>query len=207
VKTSRKAGDSSNGRAVERSSGRGLLTFGVFLLTLGAVALAFYVGMTFERKGMSSRLGLSPAAPAPTPAAPVTTSSPAESPADKFGRLRRAVDLSPASEAARMSAEAGGQPLESSDPEFLYLYGRALLLTDRQPEAAAAFDRVIQRVNENMTSANGELKIDARLAKIAAHLRARDEAAARQAADALSEVVRPAQSPAGEAGASPTPGP
>jgi hypothetical protein len=106
-----------------------------------------------------------------------------------------------------MSAEANGHPLESTDPEFLYLYGRALLLTDRQPEAAAAFDRAIQRAGENTTPANGELKIDARLAETAAHLRARNEAAARQSAEALSEFVRPQQqqAPAGEPAAAPTP--
>ena len=162
----------------------------------------------FERKGMSSRLIPAAATPTPAAAAPRPAAAAfAETPAERYVRLRRAVDLSPASEAARMSAEANGRPLDSTDPEFLYLYGRALLLSDRQPEAAAAFDRAIQRINENMTSANGELKIDARLAKIAAHLRARDDAAAREAADALSEIVR-AQPPAaaGENGAaSPTP--
>ena len=92
-----------------------------------------------------------------------------------------------------MNADAGGQPLNSDDPEFLYLYGRALLLTDRQQDAAAAFDRAIQKINENMTPRNGELKIDARLAKIAAHLRAGDEQAARAAADDFAEVVRSQQ--------------
>jgi protein phosphatase len=212
-KTSRGGGDSSNGRAGTGGSGRGLLTFGVLLVTLAAVGLAFYVGMMFERKGMSKQVGLASNTPTPTPTAvrpPETTFT--ESPAEKFDRLRRAVDLSPASEATRMSEVAQGHPLESPDPEFLYLYGRALLLTDRQPEAAAAFDRAIQRVNENMTPENGELKIDARLAKVAAHLRARNETAAREAADALSEVVRPQQQTppptTGEgAAASPTPGP
>jgi hypothetical protein len=94
-----------------------------------------------------------------------------------------------------MSTQENGQPLESRDPEFLYLYGRALLLSDRQPEAAAAFERAIQRINENMTPANGELKIDARLAKVAAHLRARDYVGARDAAEALSDIVRPQQTP------------
>ncbi|HEX8355266.1 MAG TPA: PP2C family serine/threonine-protein phosphatase [Pyrinomonadaceae bacterium] len=204
-KTSRDGGGSSDVRAAERSTGRGLLTFGVLLITLGAVGLAFYVGMMFERKGMSSQVGLAGDATSATPtppAAPSATRPPetvfAESPAERFDRLRRAVDLSPASEATRMTQDANGRPLESTDPHFLYLYGRALLLTDRQPEAAAAFDRAIQRVNENMTPENGELKIDARLAKVAAHLRARDDAAAREAADALSEVVRPQQQPAGE---------
>ena len=203
--TSREAGGSSNGRAGTGGSGRGLITFGVLLLTLGAVGLSFYVGMMFERKGMSRRVGLAGNTATPSPTASVTT-PPSESPTERFGRLRRAVDLSPASEATRMSAEANGHPLESSDPEFLYLYGRALLLSDRQPEAAAAFDRAIQRAGENMTPVNGELKIDARLAKVAAHLRARDEAAAREAAEALSEVVRPQTPPAGaEPVAPPTP--
>ena len=189
----------------ERKSGRGLLTFGVLLLTLGAVGLAFFVGMVFERRGMSRQLGLAREAATPTPT-PAPASVPAESPAERFERLRRAVDISPASEVARMSAEAGGRPLDSSNPEFLYLYGRALLLTDRQAEAAGAFDRAIQVINENMTPANGELKIDARIAKIAAHLRARDEAAAREAAEALSDVVRPQPTQAGaDAAPAPTP--
>ncbi|HEY0171398.1 MAG TPA: PP2C family serine/threonine-protein phosphatase [Pyrinomonadaceae bacterium] len=205
--TSQGDNGSSKVRAPERGTGRGLLAAGALLLTLGAVALAFYVGMVFERRGMSSRVGLGPAAASPTPADATTAApaapAPAESTADRFERMRRAVDLSPASEAARMASDAQGRPLESTDPEFLYLYGRALLLTDRQPEAAAAFERAIQRAGENTTPANGELKIDARLAEVAAHLRARNEAAARESAEALSEFVRQPQ-PA-PAGGEPTP--
>jgi len=133
------------------------------------------------------------AAPSPTVA---PTQAALEDPEVRFERLRRAVDLSPATEAARMSAESNSQPLNSDDPEFLYLYGRALLLTDRQQDASAAFDRAIQKINENMTPRNGELKIDARLADIAARLRAGDEQAARAAAADLAEVIR---SPQGQA--------
>ena len=89
-----------------------------------------------------------------------------------------------------MSAETNNQPLNSDDPEFLYLYGRALLLTDRQQEAATAFDRAIQKINENTTPRNGELKIDARLARVAALLRGGDPSAARAAADEMSDVIR-----------------
>ncbi|MFL6334869.1 MAG: PP2C family protein-serine/threonine phosphatase [Pyrinomonadaceae bacterium] len=216
--TSKAAASPSNVRNGKGGAGRGLLAFGALLLTVGAVALAFYVGMMYERKGLSSRLSSVVATPSPTPAATTSGTAPArppdaaftETPAERFARLRRAVDLSPASEAERMSAETNGQPLDSTDPEFLYLYGRALLLSDRQPEAAAAFDRAIQRSNENMTPANGELKIDARLAKVAAHLRARNDAAAREAADALSEILRPqpsANTNTENVVASPTPGP
>ncbi|HWS88428.1 MAG TPA: PP2C family serine/threonine-protein phosphatase [Pyrinomonadaceae bacterium] len=210
--TSKAAAAPSNGRAKGGGSGRWLLSFGALLLTLGAVALAFYVGMMFERKGVSSRL--SPAAATPTPTSTPAAATPrppeaafVETPAERFLRLRSAVDLSPASEAARMATEANGQPLDSNDPEFLYLYGRALLLSDRQPEAAAAFDRAIQRINENMTPANGELKIDARLAKVAAHLRARDYVGARDAAEALSEIVRPQQTPTATTEPAPAPTP
>ena len=199
---------SSKARASNGGAGRGLLTVGALLLMAGAAVVAFYVGMMYERKGVAGLTGPAAATPSPTPA-PTRPPEAAfsETPAERFVRLRRAVDLSPASEAARMSSDAQGQPLESQDPEFLYLYGRALLLSDRQPEAAQAFDRAIQKINENMTPANGELKIDARLAKVAAHLRARDDAAARQAADALSELIRPQQTPtaATEPSAAPTP--
>ncbi|MFL6255560.1 MAG: Stp1/IreP family PP2C-type Ser/Thr phosphatase [Pyrinomonadaceae bacterium] len=208
--TSKAAPGPSNVRPAKGGAGRGLLAFGALLLTVGAVALAFYVGMMFERKGMSSRFIPVAATPTPMPAATRPPEAAfVETPAERFVRLRRAVDLSPASEAGRMSADAQGQPLDSPDPEFLYLYGRALLLSDRQPEAVAAFERAIQRINENTTHANGELKIDARLATVAAHLRAHQDAAAREAADALSEFLRP-QPPAlaGEnVVASPTPGP
>ena len=210
-KTSAGDNGSSKVRAPERGGGRGLLAAGALLLTLGAVALAFYVGMVFERRGMAGRVGLAPASASPTPAdaktAPPVSPAPAESAADRFGRMRRAVDLSPAAEAERMASDAQGRPLESTDPEFLYLYGRALLLTDRQPEAAAAFERAVQRAGENMTPSNGELKIDARLAEVAAHLRARNEAAARASAEALSEFVRQPQATpgVGEPVAAPTP--
>ena len=89
-----------------------------------------------------------------------------------------------------MAAEANNHPLASEDPEFLYLYGRALLLSDRQPEAADAFERAIQKAGEHQTPRNGELKIDARLAQVAAHLRAGDAERARLAADSLAEFIR-----------------
>ena len=148
--------------------------------------LAFYVGMMFERKGMRRFIS---ATATPSPLASPTAAA-LEDPEARFDRLRRAVDLSPTTEAIRMTAESNNQPLNSDDPEFLYLYGRALLLTDRQQEAATAFDRAIQKISENMTPRNGELKIDARLARVAALLRGGDPSAARAASDELSDVIR-----------------
>lgn len=192
---------SSNTPRVERKSGGAGRAIGVLLLVLVATGLAFYVGMAFERKAMK-RIAGATAAPTPAPIAAAL-----EDPEARFDRQRRAVDLSPATEAARMSAEMNNLPLGSNDPEFLYLYGRAMFLADKPQDAASAFDLAIKKINENMTPRNGELKIDASMAKVAAHLRAGDAEAARLATEALGEVTRPQQPDANaNLSASPTPG-
>jgi protein phosphatase len=194
---------SSNTPRVERKSGGAGRAFAVLLLVLVVTALAFYVGMTFERKGLKR---LASAASSPTPM-PAPTTAALEDPEAKFNRLRRAVDLSPATEVARMTVETNNLPLNSNDPEFLYLYGRAMFLTDKPQEAASAFDLAIKKINENMTPRNGELKIDASIAKVAAYLRAGDTEAARLATEALAEVTRPQQPDVNlNWSASPTPG-
>ncbi|MCA1633933.1 MAG: protein phosphatase 2C domain-containing protein [Acidobacteria bacterium] len=167
-----------------RGGGAGRV-FGVLLLVLAAAAAAFYGGMMFQRREAESRPPLAATAAAiPTPEV--------ESPEEKFERMKRAVDLSPAAEAARMSVATGTTAtLDSADPEFLYLYGRALLLTGKSEDAAAAFERAVQRAAENMTPRNGQLKIDARLAATAARLRSEDFNGAREAARALDEFMRP----------------
>jgi protein phosphatase len=181
------AGNTPNSQKRASNSGGVLRGVGVLFLVLAAVALAFYVGMMFDRKAMK-RIASVAATPSPTA---TTATTALEDPAQRFDRLKSAVDRSPTSEAIRMTAEANNQPLNSDDPEFLYLYGRAMLLTDRQQEAATAFDRAIQKINENMTPRNGELKIDAGVARVAAQLRGGDVAAARAAANELGEVIRP----------------
>jgi serine/threonine protein phosphatase PrpC len=205
------ASESSNSQKAAKNSGGVMRGVGVLFLVLAAVALAFYVGMMFDRKGIK-RLASAAATPSPT-ATPVAAAL--EDPEQRFDRLRRAVDLSPTSEAIRMTAESNNQPLNSDDPEFLYLYGRAMFLTDRQQEAATAFDRAIQKINENMTPRNGELKIDAGIARVAAQVRGGDMVAARAAAGDLGDVIRTQQGEANSnansasnsnAGAQPSPG-
>ncbi len=213
--TSVEAAPSSNVRAAEgrkRSGALGIIVS--LLLVVGAAALAFYVGMMYERKGLGIMPQTGPAtskgvAFEPTPAsAPSPLSEPSK---PTFEEQRAAVDRSPAAEAERMNVDAGGQPLASEDPEFLYLYGRALLLTDRQQAAVAAFDRAIQKAGEHMTPRNGELKIDARLAKVAAQMRNGDSAAATEAARELDEVIRsqqqqPTTQTGADGGTQPSPG-
>jgi protein phosphatase len=197
------AGNSSNAAPAKKSSGGVVKAAGVLLLVVAAVALSFYVGMTFERK--AAKRAADASAPQPSPLAAQPTAAALEDPELRFNNLRRAVDRSPTTEAIRMTAESNNQPLSSNDPEFLYLYGRAMFLTDRQQEAATAFERAIQMADANMTPRNAELKIDAGLARVAALLRGGDQAGARAAADALSDVIRQQQGGAG-ANTNPSPG-
>ncbi len=181
-----------------KSSGGAGRILGVFFLLLVAAAAAFYGGMRFEKSGGlnggdASKLPV--ATPSPTP----------ESAEAHFQRKLRAVDLAPTVEASRMTAEASNLPLDSPDPEFLYLYGRAMLLTGKNQDAVAAFEKTIQRINENMTARNGQLKIDARLAHIAASLRSDDINKAREAARALGEEVIRTEIETAPANTSPSP--
>lgn len=220
--TSIKSAPTSNVRAEERGKKSGGLAVPVALvLVLGAAALAFYVGMMYERKGPSLASGNTAndsrgggvAASVPTPApssAAFPTPAAASGGQAVFESRRAAVDLSPASEIERMKAQAaGGDPLTAEDPELLYLYGRALLLVDRQQDAVRAFDLAIQKAGDNMTARNGELKIDALLAKVAAQVRGGDPTAANAAAREMDGVIRPQQSPqqtGADANMQPTPG-
>lgn len=165
----------------KRGGGAGRI-LGVLLLLAAATAAAFYGGMRFQQSG-GLKNNVAPIAPV---ASPTPTPESAEA---RFEKRLRAVDLAPTVEAARMENETANQPLNSPDPEFLYLYGRAMLLTGKNKEAVAAFDKTIQQINQNMTARNGQLKIDARLAHIAANLRSDDINAARQASNALGEEV------------------
>lgn len=183
----------------QRGGGGGRVIVGLLLLAAVAAA-AFYGGLRFGRGG--GLVGAeTTASPVSTPSAPPTP----ESPEAQFGRRLRAVDLAPAVEADRMATEAANQPLDSTDPEFLYLYGRAMLLTGKNQQAIQAFEKTIQRIDENMTARNGQLKIDARLAHIAANLRSDDINAAREAAKALGDEVVRAETTATPANTSPSP--
>ena len=215
--TSVEGAPTSNVRAAERKGRSGALAIVLLLFIAGAAALAFYVGMMYERRGMNllssknsndARGGTVAAAPTPATLASPTANAGTQA---TFESRRAAVDLSPASELDRMNTETSGRPLTYDNPESLYLYGRALLLLDRSKEAAEAFDLAIKKTGDNMTARNGELKIDALLAKVAAQVRSGDPSAANEAARALDEVVRtqasqPATQPTvADGGARPTP--
>ncbi|HKP72265.1 MAG TPA: Stp1/IreP family PP2C-type Ser/Thr phosphatase, partial [Pyrinomonadaceae bacterium] len=121
----------------ERSpTGRASRWLGVLLLLLTAAAAAFYGGIRYQQN-KAAAVALNAA---PTPSATLTPTPAAVdlSIYDAYTRQRAAVDLSPGAEAQRMAGENGGKPLDSTDPVFLALYGRALFLSGKFPEAVDA---------------------------------------------------------------------
>src|SRR6266550_4325120 len=121
--------------------------FILFLLVLGAVAAAFYGG----RKYKGPIPYVDPDNQIAAQASPIATTT-TEAPFSKLETARREVDRDPnawlATTAKSELTRQGIQgPLDSTDPEFLYLYGRASLLAGNTDEAAKAFEAVISKAN------------------------------------------------------------
>lgn len=167
-----------------RAGSGGGKTLAFMALLLVASAVAFFGGMMYQRMFAGESAGVNTDA---TKTAPATASTIAPS---GYEQRRRQIDRAPSAEVNRMSAELGGQPLSSPDAEFLYLYGRALLLSGKPTEALQAFDKAIERINQETTSANGQLKIDARMAAATASLMADNPDAARNAAHSLQSDIK-----------------
>src|SRR5262249_27942027 len=127
---------SSNG------SNAGLRIF-VFLLLVVAAAGAFFAGTRF--KG-TLPFGLSKPSEPPPPETPTTP--PAESRLLVFENARRTVDQAPTEwldkeVPKQLSQRQIGKALDATDADFVYLYGRALLLSGKSDEAVEAFGRAI----------------------------------------------------------------
>ena len=177
--------------------------FFLFVLIIGALAAAFYGG----RKYKGPIPYLDPGA------APVSESSPTpvvgDDPVLKFERSRREVDNDPnawlatqlQNELTRQSVQT---PLASTDAEFLYLYGRASLLTGNNEEAQKAFEAAIGRANLNSPQQNATLKKEATLGLAAVALKSdKDKPAAQAHFDELITKPSSAASPLGSPSLSP----
>ena len=134
-------------------AGRALL----FIFVLLLIGAAFYAGARFKE-----RIPFLASKVEPAPAATPVTTAPPEEPFVKFERARRQVDHDPrawlANDVGKEIVAAGVQnPLDSPNAEFLYLYGRANLLTGNTDEATKAFDAAITK----STPANDTIKKEA----------------------------------------------
>jgi protein phosphatase len=143
------------------SSGGGAARVFGFVLVLLLIAAAFYAGARFKERipFLASKIQ-------PQPAATPINTAPAEEPFVKFERARRQVDQDPrawlANDVGKEIVAAGVQsPLDSPNAEFLYLYGRANLLTGNTDEATKAFDLAVSKSDLNPSPANATIKKEA----------------------------------------------
>ncbi len=156
-----------------RPSGGGRTVLRLLLLVFVAVA-AFYAGLQYQQ----GRLFPSQNA----------TSQPSPSPVDSataFEQKRAAVDTNPRKWLTD-NAKEGTKPTDSRDPEFLYLYGRALMLTSNHREAIPAFELAL---NNLRTEPKGSLPLGAeiKLAEAAAALKLKNQSAARSQEELMAE--------------------
>ena len=157
-----------------------------FLLFVAAVAAAFYGGTRYKGPlpfGLSRMPEIPPAAQ-PTPAV--------EYPRSLLESGRREVDQAPSAwltnqvpkELARQSIT---KPLDSVEPQFLYLYGRASLLSGNYEDAGAAFEQAIVRAGQSSDPESATIKKEATLALAAVSLKLNKEP--QRALNHLDEMV------------------
>lgn len=150
-----------------KSNGAGKL-FGI-VVALALIAAAFLAGARLKE-----RLPFFAEEAKPTPT-PTPTPQP-EEPFVQFERTKRQVDQDPrawlANDVGKELLKSSVQgPLDSPNPEFLYLYGRASLLTGNPEEAAKAFEAAIAKADLTPSPANATVKKEATLAIAAVSLK------------------------------------
>jgi serine/threonine protein phosphatase PrpC len=142
-----------------RSSGSAARIFGL-LIVLALIGAAFYAGARYKERIPFLASKIQPVAPAP-----VSTPTP-EEPFVQFEKTRRRLDQDPrawlASDIGKELLSSGVQnPLDSPNTEFLYLYGRANLLTGNTDEAGKAFDAAIAKADAAPSATNATIKKEA----------------------------------------------
>lgn len=167
----------------------------LFVFVLALLGAAFYAGRRY--KGSIPFLKEPAEAQAQASPSPVVV----EDAQAKFDRLRNDIDAEPkAWLAGDMTRELAAQnifnPLDSTDPQFLYLYGRASLLSGNNADAAKAFEQAIIRSAAAPSPMNATVKKDATLALAALALKSEpDKAKALTYLDELVPKPSPATSP------------
>jgi len=154
-----------------KQGGSAARVFG-FLVVLLLIAGAFYAGARYKERIPFLATKAQPAAAV----VPVSTPVP-EEPFVQFERARRQVDKDPrawlASDNISKELVASGvqNALDSPNAEFLYLYGRANLLSGNTDEASKAFDAAISKSDLNPSPANATIKKEAVLGLAAVSVR------------------------------------
>jgi serine/threonine protein phosphatase PrpC len=179
-----------------RSAGeRAMTRLFLFVLIIGAIAAAFYAGRKYRGPIPYLDQGQTTVAEAtPTPATAID-------PLLKFENARRTVDANPVAWLNQLGSQGVQNPLESADPEFLYLYGRASLLAGNTEEARLAFEAAIAKASLAPSPQNATLSKEAALGLAGVALKSDKDRPA--AITRFDEVMRPSPSPSGSPGSSP----
>jgi len=151
-----------------------VLRFFVFLLLIAVGGAGFYGGIRYQKSLASENA----AAAQPSPDDRDAT----------FEKKRAAVDADPRKWIAENVA-IGAKALDSKDPEFLYLYGRALMHSGNDREAIQAFDLALANLR---TESKARLTLDQelKLAAAAAALRSKPKAPSQEATMAEQKAMR-----------------
>jgi protein phosphatase len=154
--------------------GHAVRRFFGFVFVLALIAAAFYAGMRYQdiRRVLSLNVPSAQPTPSPTPDARAS-----------FDAKRAAVDADPHKWLAE-NVTAGAKPFESKDPEFLYLYGRAQMLTGNHRDASQAFDLAIANY-QTASAAPLPLNAEVKLAQAAAALKQSPPSTGTPSPDAL----------------------
>jgi len=174
----------SNTAPQTRGGGRAAVKLFLFLFVVGLVAAGFYGGMLYQRRFNSAQ----PAASA-QPSTPAADTGRAD-----FQRKRAAVDSDPQkwlneNLPLQLAKENITKAIDSKDSEFLYLYGRTLMLTGNHRDAMQAFDAALAnlRTDPNVTLPLGtELK----LAQAAEGLKLKQASGGRTSQEALTAELK-----------------
>jgi serine/threonine protein phosphatase PrpC len=161
-----------------------LLRFFVFLLFIAVAAGAFYSGMKYEENRSSQALSATQPSPATIEAARAAA----------FQNKRNAVDTDPQKWIGdnlpiEMAKEGITKPIDSKDAEFLYLYGRALMLTGNHRDAMQAFDQALNNLPAE-SKARVPLEVEVRLAEASAALKSKGKAPSQEASMAEQKAMR-----------------
>jgi serine/threonine protein phosphatase PrpC len=178
-------------QAQQAGSGNGARVFAV-LLVIALIGLAFYAGARFKER---IPFLASKAQPVATPTPPVPTAAP-EEPFVQFERARRQVDRDPrawlTNDVGKELVSAGVQSaLDSPNAEFLYLYGRANLLTGNTEEASKAFDAAISKADSNPSPANATIKKEAVLGLAAVSVKTQRQGDRWKVLNHYEEITKP----------------
>ena len=160
--------------------GRPVLRFFVFLLFIGVAGGAFYGGIRYQKSLAVDNIAIAQPSPDDRTAA--------------FEKRRAAVDADGQKWLAenlpiQLSKEGIAKAADSKDPEFLYLYGRALMLAGNPREAVNAFDLALANLR---TESKAKLTLDQelKLAAASAALKSKPKAGSQESSLTEQKAVR-----------------